>query len=321
MENHASKPSLALLMSGDPYHDASRCLGCATRWYRLRPAAQPINRAGEFQGIYQHLAKFAQPSLFVFHTNTSVWRPFVSDLLKAAVISDECSWKDHETRRLNISSLATGQYVNIYCSLLLMRAHEKADGNTHDYVARMRTDFPVTFAPSWFTSDASIVVHAMNHLQDTVQNDWTWRTCSAPGSSIFPNDQFFMGQNSIMSKLLKEMIHVSKFQERHLFAHLAILGATWTYVRVAPALPGNLSISDLGMLINATGVYCRHDLGRASSTWERTCTFRRWDPRRTLSKHGVAWLELWETCLEHIIATHAVENGTAARHATTNILL
>ena len=88
------------------------------------------NRANEWHNIYRRLTDFARPSLFVFHTNVSAWQNYISDVLATAVVSDECAWKYDEPRKHNMSA-HDGQYVNIYCSLLLMHAHENATGTRH----------------------------------------------------------------------------------------------------------------------------------------------------------------------------------------------
>ena len=268
--DEAHRPSVALLMAGNPYHNATRCGGCHDAYYALRPDARPENRAAEFQHIFRALAEFARPALYVFHTNTSAWQPFLSDSLVAAVVSDVCPWDYPSAAKAENGSYLNMQYYNLHCSLLLMRAHENATQRLHHYVARMRADYPVAFSPAWFTLEERVLLMPINPLHEPLKH-LSPQLCRHPEAKLFPTDQFLLGRRAAMIDALTAMIPVHKYHERYLLVNLMVQGTGFTFVHVAPVvkrLP-NGSLADQDMVVNRTGVICRLE----ASAWARTCTF------------------------------------------------
>ena len=114
----APTSSIAVLMAGNPFHNASQCHGCHNNYYELVPGALPSRRAGEYSCIFHRLSSFVQPSLFVFDRHPDQWRAFESRYLVAAVLSNECPWRDAADLGVtpNTSTLINGQYDNLFCS-------------------------------------------------------------------------------------------------------------------------------------------------------------------------------------------------------------
>ena len=267
-------------------HNASRGSAAAhlDAWYIASPAARPEHRVREHHRIQQHLATFARPSLFVYHDNVSAWQPFASEALVTAVVSDECTWLVRKRNLMNITHIHKdiAQYHNLYCSLILMRATEEAKGVFHDYVARMRPDFPVEITASFLQSDERLVVSTINTIQDPSRRIGVEK-CT---TEMWPTDQFFMGHNRAVSTLLESMVNVSRYQERYLFVYMAIHQLSFTLVRARIAADGNAtSTDDLVMIVNGRGIHCQIQKGGTPATALRpTCSFRPWDPTRLLKR-------------------------------------
>lgn len=275
-------PSVAILMSGDPLHNATRCGSCVNALYAANPSAHPMNRAPYYRSIFRHLTTFAHASLFVFHTNMTAateWHKFVVDELTTAVISSNCTLVVDQSSGQTLT-YAGSQYGNLNCALLLMLAHEKAHVMRHRYVARMRPDYPVHFAREWFAADELLVLTTTAGVQRPLW-ELSHAECSRPGENIFTNDQFVLGHHDVMCKLWKAMNNGGKYEERRIFIRLSMLGASVTHVRPHHSLHSPNKLGDMDMRVNATGVFCRRYADdNKTLTWYRDCTFRPWDPFR-----------------------------------------
>ena len=125
-----------------------------------------------------------------------------------------------------------------------------------------------------------------------------------------------------MQDVVKTMIHVYNFAERHLFVAFSANNVGFSFVRVAPAVKGPRSMDDLDSFVNASGLYCRHDTPSASS-WHRTCTFGPWNPMHFFARPPGGKLpqatRTFETCKEVFRArAEAAALATARKQALDN---
>lgn len=301
------KPTLALLAAGNPYHMPRQMPSeIANAYFRARPLAHPSRRAESFRYLVHNVSEFTKPSLFVYDPEDPLrWKPFISRSLISAVVAGECN--------SNHSRGALAQWENMYCSLVLMRAYEATAKASHEYIARIRMDFPINFQREWFTSNERLVVGMSGGLQGPYARQ-TDADCEQPtftDPSVMPNDQFLLGHAKVMSDILTSMLACPKKDERCLFFFMTsrTINAEHTFAKVPGlsmvpeswwpkiwkdsfATNFNASMEDMRCLINATGIYYRenqalrqlaHD-GIVSSgvmlpTWKQTCKFRGWSRR------------------------------------------
>ena len=134
---------VAILMSGDPLHDARD----SEEWYKLNPGARPDLRVASFAKSMDGLSKMAWPALYVFADGyANSWKPFTTvSGLGNHTVSDECR-----------DRIVSSQWQNLWCSAQLMEADEKLWSRKFDFVVKMRPDFPITFKAEWFAADTSM---------------------------------------------------------------------------------------------------------------------------------------------------------------------
>ena len=163
----------------------------------------------------------------------------------------------------------------MYCSLVLMRTYEATAKASHEYIARIRMDFPINFQREWFTSNERLVV-GNGRLAGSLRTSDRRRLRAADvhDPSVMPNDQFLRScQSDVRHPYLNAC--VPKERQRCLFSSTSrTINAEHTFAKVpgllwCPRVGGqrsadsfatnfNASMEDMRCL-TATGIYYREN--------------------------------------------------------------